>query len=119
MSWGTVQAVGPVAEIDTLLQAAADEYTAKMDELGFTLAAEVKDQIAAGVTAGVAIAKSGAAGEYVRVQMSGHANPEHKPVPGWSNDSLNLYVWGTEPEIVPTEITPVEAGTAAALAVSS
>ena len=49
------------------------------------------------VAAGVAhdLAASGALGdkdgEY-RVTLTGHANPEHKPVAGWSNDFINVVI---------------------------
>ena len=30
--------------------------------------------------------------------ISGHANPNHKPVPGWSNDSITINIYQMEAE---------------------
>lgn len=53
---------------------------------------EVKQQLQAACDAINLIAKSGALGEGVRLSVScgGHANPDHAPRDGWSNDSLNI-----------------------------
>lgn len=57
---------------------------------------EVREQVAAALTALLVLLSDNALGDpkendYV-VNISGHANPGHKPAPGWANDCVTITV---------------------------
>jgi hypothetical protein len=59
------------------------------------LSEESSAQASAASKAAQAIVKSGAMGDpkaKYYVSVSGHANPDHEPVAGWSNDSLTISI---------------------------
>lgn len=56
-----------------------------------TLADEAKDQIAEAVEAAVTLVSAGVVGYgQVHATLTGHANPGHKPAPGWANDMVTI-----------------------------
>lgn len=112
MSWGTISASAVAAELGTALAAAASEYIAAMETNGYPLSDEALQQVHETVKAAGVLAATGACGPYVRAMLSGHANPEHKPLPGWANDALGINLWSAEPEPAPT--TVAELATASA-----
>lgn len=59
---------------------------------GLTFTPAVDDQIKAAAAAAVALVRSGAIGKPLKftVGLSGHANPDHLPAEGWSNDSISV-----------------------------
>lgn len=104
MSWGvsvpSVQALkdGVIRKYDVASGDSTEPFTEFVNRL-FTDSAlnqAVRDQFEAGSKAALALVASGAVGnpevEYT-FTISGHANPEHKPLVGWSNDfvSVNVY----------------------------
>lgn len=62
---------------------------------GAATAPELADQVGAAREAATAVIASGAvgdpAGDYM-VFLNGHANPEHRPTPGWANDCVGVNV---------------------------
>jgi Zn-dependent membrane protease YugP len=73
----------------------------RVDELepntyGGELSEQVKDQVGAAKAAAKAILDSGCVGdcdsEAFAVGLSGHANPEHKPAAGSTNDTVSVSV---------------------------
>lgn len=59
------------------------------------LSPDAMDQAMVASAAVQDIVKSGALGDpsaKYYVSMSGHANPDHEPVAGWSNDSLYISI---------------------------
>ena len=59
------------------------------------LSEESNQQVQATGKAVAALVKSGALGDpdaKYYVSVSGHANPEHEPVAGWSNDHVTISV---------------------------
>ena len=57
------------------------------------------DQISAAIDAAVAIAQSGAIGseKTFRASISGHANPDHEPADGFTNDQISVSVSQASP----------------------
>lgn len=55
---------------------------------------ERDEQIDAAIDAALRILVQGGFdnAEEIAITMSGHANPEHKPVEGWSNETINVSV---------------------------
>jgi hypothetical protein len=88
---------------DVLVGDAIDKAVAALEvqyaESDYTLTDESKAQIAAGKEAAIAIVKSGAVGQGVplSISLSGHSNPNHAPVAGYANDSIQVAIWQTEP----------------------
>lgn len=61
-----------------------------------TWSREAYDQIGVAMLMAVQLTKSEAVGDPAakyRVVISGHANPEHKPLDGWSNDCVTVSVY--------------------------
>lgn len=56
---------------------------------------EAEEQLRAARSAAIDLMESGAVGakdgDY-RVYLNGHANPEHRPAPGWANDCVAVNV---------------------------
>jgi hypothetical protein len=81
-----------VDDFDKSFSAAVEDYRDHAH-----LAEDAKEQFATAVKAVKAIVKSGVVGSaVVTVSITGHANPDHKPTSGWSNDSLNIQVYSVE-----------------------
>lgn len=56
------------------------------------------DHIAYAVEAAKVLAAAiGRPGDRVKVIMSGHANPDHAPYPGWSNEFITITVYACPP----------------------
>lgn len=61
------------------------------------VASEVMDQVVQAVAAAVAIVQSEAVGtKLVGATLSGHANPDHTPRPGYSHDTISISVYCAE-----------------------
>lgn len=104
MSWSLSVPSGPVAEFDKAAVAAASSYVAAFP--AGALAAETREQIEEAVKAATWLVSSGALGsDHVHATLTGHANPEHKPVPGWSNDSVTISV-----SYLPAPVEPAPTG---------
>ncbi|NUO58983.1 MAG: hypothetical protein HOV78_20165 [Hamadaea sp.] len=79
--WAVQQAI--TEQIDTQKAAGSTLYDSS----------EVCQQIDAAAAAAAALLTSGTLGEGPWfVSLSGHANPGHKPTPGWSNDAITIHV---------------------------
>ena len=62
------------------------------------------ESVAAAKAAVLGLVDSGVLGSgEVYVSVSGHANPEHKPTPGWANDFVSLTITQATPKPTPTE----------------
>lgn len=76
-----------------------DEVRAKVvqymnDHAEYFREPEVKGQVATALNVVEAIVESGAIGSpaNLSVNISGHANPDHQPREGWSNDTITVAV---------------------------
>lgn len=66
------------------------------------ISAESGQQASVASKAVQTIVKSGCLGDpkaKYHVSMTGHANPDHEPVSGWSNDSLNISITQATKEV--------------------
>lgn len=99
MSWGTITAEGPNDQIRPALLAALQVNIDLTKGAGQDVPTETLEQMAAALNAAVACATSGIVGKYVRVQLHGHSNPDHKPVPGWAADMIGINLWAVEPPV--------------------
>ena len=108
MSWGPVTATDVVANLEIALTAASDQYTNALahNEHGFST--ESARQLIAARRAAVTFAQSSTVGaERVTVTLSGHANPDHRPVKGYANDFVTITVSNAVvPEPAPDANTP-------------
>jgi hypothetical protein len=56
------------------------------------------DQVSLARDAIITIAESGAVGTgLISAEISGHANPNHAPTPGWSHDFISIRITCAEP----------------------
>lgn len=89
---------GSVADFEAAAKAAADAYQANLAAQDYALDPAAQEAIAVGLAAAKAIVDSGAVGTgLVQGTIGGHANPGHKPVKGWANDSLTVTVYSADP----------------------
>lgn len=87
MSW----TIGPV---DVFHDSAEADLEALQPQGQDSSLPHVVEAVRAAKMAAVAILRSGAVGwGPARVSLSGHANPDHRPVAGWSNDTIGVSVW--------------------------
>jgi hypothetical protein len=100
MSWGSIIATSvAVDEAAEKLAAAVTAYQTQLEAADYDLDAAAKEQIEAASAAVNAVIASGAVGTgLVNVSLNGHANPEHKPVKGWANDSITITVSCADPQ---------------------
>jgi hypothetical protein len=71
-------------------------FDAHQPSFGAAIPVDARDQYDAAHEAAAALVVSGAVGnppgDYV-ITLSGHSNPEHKPLAGYGNDGISLSVW--------------------------
>jgi hypothetical protein len=83
MSWGT-RTEEPVAK---------DAIDLDAPQLSDVVETEQGEQFAAALEAAKLLAKTvGRPDDAVLVTLNGHANPEHGPRPGWSNETITVSV---------------------------
>lgn len=88
MSWGA----------STLAAVAKDAIAIDEPQLSDNVEAEQRQQFEAAVQAAKALAEVvGRPGDEVIVTISGHANPDHAPRPGWANETVTVSVSATPP----------------------
>lgn len=91
MSWSFSSGPHKAAEFEKHLK----EDAAKTIENNAHLGEHGVEQIKHAVEAAVGTVKSGVVGgehHFFHVTMSGHANPNHEPAPGWANDVVSIHV---------------------------
>lgn len=113
MSWGTVSATTTLATFDQDLNKAKADYLDGLLQNDYSLDAAAIEQVDAAIAAAKSIASSGAIGApdaSFAVQLSGHANPSHAPVPGWANDCVTVYITQATPPAA--AVAPAEAAAA-------
>jgi hypothetical protein len=82
----------PVAEFSEAATKAARDCVALSNPAEHT-----KESIDAAVAAACALAAAGVLGSAtVTATISGHANPDHKPLAGWANDCITVGLYSTE-----------------------
>ena len=91
MSWGVTGIRLNNGELDELDEKRLLEFA---EEDKYT--DEVREQVASALEAVLVLLSYNALGDpkendYV-VSISGHANPGHKPTPGWANDAVTITV---------------------------
>lgn len=92
MSWSfsaTVKADEDPAEAIKAARQAADPAAATEN---YNARAESDEAIDAAIDAAARVVSAIRGAWPVLVQLSGHSNPEHAPVPGWSNDTVSINV---------------------------
>lgn len=94
MSWGISIPETTQAEVAEHLRKAVDDYKAGLTD---SLSTEAEGQIEAAAKAFADVVATGAlGGGPVTGSLSGHANPGHKPKPGWAGDAISVSVRSTE-----------------------
>jgi hypothetical protein len=95
MSWSTN--VGPVAK--GAIEVNSPAYASDVFD-------EQSDQFEAAVDAARALAKAvGRPEDEVYVTLSGHANPEHGPRPGWADEMITVSISARPKADVPEQST--------------
>ena len=92
MSWGPITATDTAASVEDALEAAAADYAARLPETGYEIKPEATEQIAGAIAAAVSTISVVAPNQPVSITLSGHANPDHTPDPGWANDFVIINV---------------------------
>lgn len=91
MSWGLSIQVPAGTDPNEAVEAAADEYRQRSKPED-----PVNEALATACGTAVALLNSGAVGDPqahdYAISLNGHANPEHKPAPGWANDYISISV---------------------------
>lgn len=100
MSWTFPAASGITAdEFDAKVAASLAAYEHNLEASDYQLDPAASEQITAAVAAAKALVASGAVGSGTfNVTLSGHANPDHKPVKGWANDCVTVSVACADPQ---------------------
>lgn len=91
MSWSVYQVIPNDAQ-----SAAGVREVIQAMNVAYEVSPESLEQLAVAKEAAIAIVESGVVKgwPFVYVSLSGHANPEHKFQPGWSEDSVSVTVGG-------------------------
>lgn len=91
MSYSFSVTTQPGDDVQEAVEQAADHYRQQ-----YQPEEHAGESIATAAGAVLAVLQSGALGdpdEYgFNVNVNGHANPEHKPAEGWSNDHLTISI---------------------------
>lgn len=100
MSWSFSFVVPRGAEsFDEQAFGAESLYRDSQASFGNDVSLETGDQIKAAIAAAKALVDSKALGEYplgYNVTLTGHANIDHKPTPGYASDQVTVHVRGVE-----------------------
>ncbi|SDJ08249.1 hypothetical protein SAMN05444157_1642 [Frankineae bacterium MT45] len=97
MSWNFTATSVAIDDVEAELTKAADAYRAGLAANDYALDDAANEAIGVAIASAKAIAESGVTGgTLVNVTLSGHANPGHKPVKGWSNDVVTVTVISAE-----------------------
>lgn len=103
MSYGFTVTNVKVADVESALTTAFDTYQKGLQSGDYDLDPAAKEQGIEAIVVAKAIVDSGVVGSaVVNVTISGHANPDHKPRQGWSNDALTIGVTSAETYVAPT-----------------
>lgn len=94
MSWGFAVAKTPVVGFADAAAQAYREYAAGLADNDVQLDPAAVGAIDKAIAAAAVIVGSGVVGTgTVTASLSGHANPEHTPTPGWANDFVTISVY--------------------------
>lgn len=87
-----------------------EHVLAALEQLGFpegyTPTPAAEEQLAAAKAAAMMLIDSGSVGDsetHLAVSVSGHANPDHKPLRGWTSEMIHITVTEVYPEGYPKE----------------
>lgn len=93
MSWSAHVSDLPPADVEDKLTDEIDRYFAQYEPESHASLTESKAAAAAAIRAAVDILDAGVVGtRNVNVSISGHANPNHEPAEGWSNDGITVTI---------------------------
>lgn len=92
MSWSFSAQVGADEDPREKLSAVRSEADPASSAAQYGARAETDEAIDAAIEAAAGVVLAVRGGLAVTVQLSGHSNPAHQPVAGWSNELVNINV---------------------------
>lgn len=92
MSWSFSAQVGAEEDPRDKLSTARSEADPASSAAAYGARTETDEAINAAIEAAAGVILAVRGGLAVNVQLSGHSNPGHQPVAGWSNDLVNINV---------------------------